>query len=105
MTNSIINILGKNWKNIKLYDNNSLSYGGISREEETLGDFCDECNINPYETTIGTLQKSLRECGIKQIKIADSTIQEMIEEKIRDIEDELGVEINYMWDYYEFKNG
>lgn len=104
MKNSIKNVLGPMWNTIKLYDDNSISYGGISHSEETLGEFMAECEINPFEP-IGKLQKALKDCGIKQIEIADHEIQEMIEEKIIDIEDELGVEINYTWDYYEFKNG
>lgn len=104
MENSIKNILGPMWNTIKLYDNNALSHGGISRAEETLGEFMLESGISPFDS-IGKLQKALRNCGIKQIKEADSNIQELIEIKIHDIEDELGIEINYMWDYCEFKNG
>ena len=104
MENSIKNILGPKWNTIKLYDNNALSTGGISRAEETLGEFMLESDISPFDS-IGKLQKTLRECGIKQIREADSKMQELIEQKLHDIEDELGIEINYMWDYYEFKNG
>ena len=31
----------------------------------------------------------------------DSKVQNAIDEKIADIEDELGVVIDYTWDYYE----
>lgn len=103
MINSIINILGPNWREIKLYDDNSLSTGGISRAEETLEEFMAECEISPFES-IGKLQKTLKDCGILPIEIADKKIEDIIKEEIENIEDELGIVIDFTWDYYECIN-
>lgn len=86
--------------NIKLYDDDSL-IGGLSHSEETLEEFMKETDISPDES-IGKLQKELKKCGIKEIEIADSKVQEIIERKLFDIEDELGIKIlDYKWDYIE----
>lgn len=96
---NIIDVLGENYKTIKLYDDNSVSYGGLSREEETLEEFMNSADI--YENdSIGELQRALKLSGLKEIEIADSKIQELIQQKIWDIEEELEVDIiDYQWDY------
>ena len=96
---NIIDVLGENYKTIKLYDDNSVSYGGISHAEETLEEFMNSADI--YEDdSIGELQRALKRCGLKQIEIADSKIEEIIQQKIWDIEEELEVDIvDYRWDY------
>lgn len=96
---NIIDVLGENYKTIKLYDNNSVSYGGLSHAEETLEEFMNSADI--YEDdSIGELQRALKRCGLKQIEIADSKIEEIIQQKIWDIEEELEVDIvDYRWDY------
>ena len=100
---NMIDILGKDWEKIELFDDNVISTGGLSRMEETLGDFCKEADIDPYFTTIGELQKELKNCGIQQIEIADQKIEEIIEQKHWDLEEELGISIIwYRWDYKEF---
>lgn len=96
---NIIDVLGENYKTIKLYDDNSVSYGGLSHAEETLEEFMNSADI--YEDdSIGELQRALKRCGLKQIEIADSKIEEIIQQKIWDIEEELEVDIvDYRWDY------
>lgn len=96
---NIIDVLGENYKTIKIYDDNSVSYGGLSHAEETLEEFMNSADI--YEDdSIGELQRALKRCGLKQIEIADSKIEEIIQQKIWDIEEELEVDIiDYRWDY------
>jgi len=100
---NIKDCLGPMWNTIKLYDDNAVSYGGISHSEETLGEFMAECEINPFDE-IGKLQKALKDCGIQPVEIADTRIEDIIKEKIEDIEDELGIVIDFVWDYYECIN-
>ena len=55
------------------------------------------------EESIGELQKSLKECGIKQIPEADEYVYELIQQRLWDIEDDLGIKFEYYsWDYEEF---
>ena len=103
MVVTIRQALGPRWYERKLYDDNSLSYGGISREEETLGEFVNNSNLNAYEDSIGELQNELKFCGIKQIEEADSYVEELIQQKLWDLQNELDVIIcDFRWDY---KNG
>ena len=97
---SIRDALGAKWYEIKLYDDNSVSYGGMSHSEETLGEFIEDSDLNAYEDTIGELQKELKACGLKEIEAGDSYIQELIEQRIWDMENELNIDIvDYRWDY------
>lgn len=101
MSTIILDILENRYDEINLYDDNSLSYGGISRAEKTLGEFMKEANISPLDH-VGKLQKALKDCGIEQIPAIDSSIQHQIEDYLEDLEDELGIVINYTWDFVEF---
>lgn len=101
MVVTIKDVLGPKWFQYKLYDNNSLSTGGLSHEEETLGEFLADTDIDQYDS-IGLLQDELKSCGIMQIEEADRYVQEIIEQKIWDIEEELGINIcDWKWDYKE----
>lgn len=102
MSTIILDILGNRYDEIKLYDDNSLSTGGISRAEETLGEFMKEAKISPLDN-VGKLQKELKLCGIKQIEEIDRCIDNQIAEYLEDLEDELGITIDYVWDYAEFE--
>lgn len=93
--------LGDNFEEIELVDDNSVEHGGISHEGETLGEFMsgslDENN------SIGELQYMLKACGIEQLEKADRYIQEKVQQKLWDIEEEFGIRIEpYSWDYKEF---
>lgn len=101
MSTIILDVLGNKYDEIKLYDDNSLSYGGISRAEETLGEFMKETNISPLDH-VGKLQKALKDCGIEQIPSIDMNIQHQIEDYLADLEDELGIIIDFTWDFVEF---
>lgn len=95
--------LGKEWAEYPLYDDNSLSYGGISKEEETLGDFVKDADIDAYYDSVREVQIALKECGMKQIDEIDSKIEEILQQKIWDIEEELDIQIDdYRWDYKGF---
>lgn len=95
--------LGKEWAEYPLYDDNSLSYGGISKEEETLGDFVKDADIDAYYDSVREVQIALKECGMKQIDEIDSKIEEILRQKIWDIEEELDIQIDdYRWDYKGF---
>ena len=98
----ILDILGTKYDEIKLYDDNSLSTGGISRAEETLGEFMEEAEISPLDNA-GKLQKALKDCGIKQIAKIDTCVENQIKNYIEDLEDELGITIDFTWDYVEFE--
>lgn len=100
MIATIRDILGPRWYERKLYDDNSLSYGGLSKEDEILGEFVNETEINAYEDSAMDLQITLKKCGIKQIEEIDMYFEDIIKEKIEDIEDELGIVIDFIWDYY-----
>ena len=98
---NILDVLGPNWSEIKLRDS-EVPFGGISYHGETLENFMADAEIEP-EDSIGKLQKTLKDCGIMQIPIADSKIEELIQQKIWDIEENLGIKFcNYTWDYKEF---
>lgn len=101
MSAIILDILGNRYDEIKLYDDNSLSTGGISRAEETLGEFMKEAEISPLDN-VGKLQKALKDCGIEQIPAIDRDIQHQIEYYLEDLEDELGIIIDFTWDFVEF---
>lgn len=97
---NIRDVLGARWYEIKLYDNNSISYGGISHSEETLGEFIENSDLNAYEDSIIDLQKELKACGLKEIEDGDRYIEELIQQRIWDIENELNIVIcDYRWDY------
>lgn len=100
MITTIRDILGPRWYERKIYDDNSLSYGGLSKEEETLGEFVNDTEINAYEDSAMDLQIALKKCGIKQIEEIDMYFEDIIKEKIENIEDELGIVIDFTWDYY-----
>lgn len=101
----ITDILGEKWRDIKLYDDNSVSYGGLSRAEETLGDFIDECNIDIETESVGYIQKQLKKCGIQEIEEVDRYIEEKLQQKIWDTEEELGIKIiDWHWDFKEIIN-
>lgn len=96
---TIKDALGPKWNTIRLYDDNSTPWGGISHSEETLGEFMADGEISPFDS-IGELQKGLKKCGIKQLEIADRNVEEIVQQKIWDIEEELGIDIiDYRWDY------
>lgn len=98
MVLSIIDVLGIDWRNEKLYDNDK-STGGLSHEGETLGEFLSNTDIDQYDSA-SFLQSELRLCGIKEIEKINQHIEELIQQKIWDIEEELGVNIiDYRWDY------
>ena len=95
--------LGKEWAEYPLYDDNSLSYGGISKEEETLGDFVKDADIDAEYDSVREVQIALKECGMKQIDEIDSKIEEILQQKLWDIEEELDIQIDdYRWDYKGF---
>ena len=54
--------------NQTLEDDNSAPYGGISVENETLEHFLQEVGM-PLDAPIEEINKSLRECGIKEINV------------------------------------
>ena len=60
---SIIDFFGENYKEFRLKDDNTDT-GGISHSEETLGEFMDECDINPEDDII-CLSRALVECGVE----------------------------------------
>ena len=99
---SIFEILGEDLGSIPLYDDNSIGTGGLSRSDEVLYDFMGDCELSPSDS-IGELQKALSECGLKQLEFADKVVEEQIQQRIQDIEEELGVKLDYNWDYDEFK--
>lgn len=97
---TIRDVLGPKWYERKLYDNNSLSTGGISRPEETLGEFIKDTDIDAYEDPVNEIQIELKKCGIKELEEVDSHIQSLIEQKLWDIEEEFNINIiDYTWDY------
>lgn len=100
---TIRKILGKKWAEYPLYDDNSLSYGGISKEEETLGDFVNDADIDAEYDSVGKVQIALKENGMQQIDEIDLKVEEVLQQKIWDIENELGIQIiDYRWDYEGF---
>lgn len=52
----------------ELKDDNT-PYGGISFRGETLGDFIKEAGIDPTNTTLETVNKALKECGIMPLTL------------------------------------
>lgn len=99
---SIKSALGPQWSKIKLRDDET-PYGGISYDGETLDNFMAETEISPNDS-IGKLQKGLKDCGIMQIPIADSKIEELIQQKLWDIEEEYDIKFTkWEWDYKEFE--
>ena len=100
---TIREVLGKEWAKYPLYDNNSVSYGGISKEEETLGDFVADADIDAYYDPVKDIQIALKKAGIEQIEEIDYKVEEILQQKIWDIEEELGIQIiDYRWDYKGF---
>lgn len=100
---NIRDVLGPKWYEYQLYDDNSLSYGGISKSEETLGDFVADAEIDAYYDPVKDVQIALKKAGIQQIDEIDLKIEEILQQKIWDIEEELGIQIiDYRWDYKGF---
>ena len=98
MVLSIYDVLGNDWRNERLYDDDKNT-GGLSHEGETLWEFLSNTDIDQYDSA-GFLQSELRLCGIKEIEKIDRHIEELIQQKIWDIEEELGIKIiDYRWDY------
>lgn len=98
---TIAEALGKEYKDIELEDD-ALTTGGIANQGETLGEFMgDDFDRND---SIGKLQNALKECGIKQIESADAYVYEQIQQRLEDIEEDLGIKFEYYsWDYEEFE--
>lgn len=63
---TIIEAIGKNYKKVKLKDNESY-HGGKRHMNETLGEFMKECNISPYED-YAKLCVSLEELGLIAVR-------------------------------------
>jgi len=104
MVVKIKDVLGPKWNTIRLYDDNSTPWGGISHSEETLGEFMAVGEISPFES-IGKLQRALKDCGIRQLEIADRHIEELIQQTIWDLEEELNINIcEWKWDYKEIND-
>lgn len=98
---TIKDALGPKWNTIRLYDDNSTPWGGLMHSEETLGEFMLIAEMSPFDS-IGELQKGLKECGLKQLEIADRHVEEIIQQRIWDIEEELGINVcDWEWDYKE----
>lgn len=58
-----------------LEDDFSIESGGVSYEGETLRDFMKEVGLPLGETKLLDINKSLKECGIKEVKIHKNDIQ------------------------------
>lgn len=99
MVITIRDVLGPKWYEKKLYDNNSLKTGGLSKAEETLGDFIKDTDIDADKDDVSKIQRELRICGLREIMEIDDYVQELIEKRLEDIEDEFGIDIEYTWDY------
>lgn len=99
---SIFEILGEDLGSIPLYDDNSVGFGGLSRSDEVLYDFMEDCELSPSDS-IGELQKALSECGLRSLDFADKVVEDQIQQRIYDIEKEFGVKLHYTWDYNEFE--
>lgn len=98
---TIREVLGPNWREYKLYDNNSLE-GGLAREEETLIDFLNDTDIDQH-SSVSLLQRELKQCGLKEIDEIDRYVEEKLQQKILDIEEEFDIQIcDYRWDYKGF---
>ena len=82
---TIIEAIGKNYKKIKLKDNESY-HGGKKHMNETLDEFMKECNISPYED-YAKLCISLEECGLKAVRPLVYIDLSDNEEKINLLED------------------
>ena len=52
-----------------LEDDLTTENGGISYEGETLKDFMEEVGLPLGETRLLDINKALKECGIKEVKI------------------------------------
>lgn len=91
--------LGNGWNVIRLQDDET-PYGGKSHSKETLGEFMLDVNISPFDS-VNKLQEALQANGLMMMSGIDSYVQNLIEERIKDIEDELDVDIiDWHWDYY-----
>lgn len=89
----------KERKEILLEDDDNPLVGGLAFEGESLQDFMDSVELDP-DMRVNTLQRQLRECGIKEIEEIDCKINELVQQKIWDIQEELDVYIDsYTWDY------
>ena len=63
---SIVEALGKDYYNIKLYDNEN-PYGGKAHMDEVLGEFMEVGEISPKDD-YGELCVTLEQCGIMSIR-------------------------------------
>lgn len=52
--------------NVELQDDAYVTGGGIAFVGETVEDFADDCMLD-YNESVETLNKSLKECGVKQL--------------------------------------
>lgn len=48
-------------------EDDETAYGGISHVGETLGEFCEEMNIDIEKTSINDINIALSECGIRPL--------------------------------------
>lgn len=74
-----MNLRRKIAKNINydqiLEDDFYIESGGVSYEGETLRDFMKEVGLPLGETKLLDINKALKECGIKEVKIHKNDIQ------------------------------
>lgn len=89
----------KERKEILLEDDDNPLVGGLAFEGESLQDFMESVGLEP-DSRVNTLQRQLRECGIKELEEIDRKVNELVQQKIWDIQEELDVYIDsYTWDY------
>lgn len=90
----------KERRTILLEDDDS-NFGGVAFEGETLQDIIEDedIDINP-ETSVNDLQKLMREIGVRDIREVDTKVDEIIQQRIWDIEEEFKIDIlSWSWDY------
>ena len=76
----------------------------VLRSGTSIGANIHEANYAASKADfINKFQIALKECGMKQIDEIDSKIEEILIQKIWDIEEELDIQIDdYRWDYKGF---
>lgn len=90
----------KERRTILLEDDDS-NFEAVAFEGETLQDIIEDedIDVNP-ETSVNDLQKLIREIGVRDIREVDTKVDEIIQQRIWDIEEEFKIDIlSWSWDY------
>lgn len=84
-----------------LLEDDDSNFGGVAFEGEALQDIIEDEDIDVTEnSSVNELQHLMTQIGVREIREVDDKVDELIQQKIWDIEEEFQISIHpWAWDY------